>query len=292
MNTQQQQTKNTQLTILLENFDIKKLTLVPDKKNDTRFYLNYNRNRVFAQFPELNLSSYGLNTKFGQNDKEKLKLTVPVDEKLHGPVFKFAKDLDGFMTSKDVIRVLGVKANKYVPVIRTPENTEQSKKFNTKVKGLFNSENCVESITTSFFRKDETTTKQVFPNSLSDVMNLLSYRSTLQPIMSLSVWKYLGKYGVSLQMESVRVTPSENSNTNTDYKLYTSKYNNPFISDSDEDPEDNKQDQKTQVAQQTTDQTEQQVDENDSDSSSDSDSSEQEVVVKKTRRKGRGKSSK
>jgi hypothetical protein len=280
----QQQTKNTQLTILLEDFDISKLTLVPDKRNGTRFYLNYNKNRVFAQFPPLELSSYGLNIRFGQNDKEKLKLTVPVDEKLHKSVFKFGKDLDNFMTSGAVTKVLGVKANKYVTVVRTPENTEQSKKFNTKVKGIFNSENCVKTITTSFFKKDDTKTEQVFPNTLNEVMELLSYRTTLQPIMGLSVWKYLGKYGVSLQMESVRVTPNENSNsnTNTEYKQYISKYNNPFISDSDEEPVDEKQEQKTT----------QKVDENDSDSSSDSDSSEEEVVVKKTRRKGRGKSSK
>ena len=39
--SQQVATNKTQFTVKASQFDNKNLLLVPDKKNDTRFYLNY-----------------------------------------------------------------------------------------------------------------------------------------------------------------------------------------------------------------------------------------------------------
>ena len=72
-----------------------------------------------------------------------MKLPVYSDDSKQESVFNFAKNLDSFMTSKKVTKMLGVKANKYVPVVRTPENEELPQNFNAKVKGVYDEENKV-----------------------------------------------------------------------------------------------------------------------------------------------------
>ena len=72
--SQQVATNKTQFTVKASQL-IKNLLLVPDKKKDTRFYINYKKDgkftRVFIQFPELKNDKYGLNTRYGTNEKEK-----------------------------------------------------------------------------------------------------------------------------------------------------------------------------------------------------------------------------
>lgn len=285
--SQQVAQNKTDFTVKASQFDKKNLVLVPDKKNDTRFYLNYMKNnkstRVFIQFPELRNDKYGLNTRYGTNEKEKMKMTIPVysNDNKQESVFNFAKNLDSFMTSKEVTKTLGVKANKYIPVVRTPENEELPQKFNTKVKAVYDEENKVASVLTKFYKKEGETFNVDFPSTLEDVQSLLSYKSLVQPLLSMSVWKYLGKYGVSLQMEVVRVTPNKDSNLSNNIMEYMDKNNNPFIDDSDEEPlQDNES-----VASQSAKSSKDEVSESDS---SDSDSSdEEEKPVVKSKAKGR-----
>lgn len=277
----------TDFTVKASQFDKKNLVLVPDKKNDTRFYLNYIKNnkstRVFIQFPELRNDKYGLNTRYGTNEKEKMKMTIPVysNDNKQESVFNFAKNLDSFMTSKEVTKTLGVKANKYIPVVRTPENEELPQKFNTKVKAVYDEENNVASVLTKFYKKEGETFNVDFPSTLEEVQSLLSYKSLVQPLLSMSVWKYLGKYGVSLQMEVVRVTPNKDSNLSNNIMEYMDKNNNPFIDDSDEEPlEDNES-----VASQSAKSSNEEV--SDSDSSDSDSSDEEEKPVVKSKSKGR-----
>lgn len=285
--SQQVAQNKTDFTVKASQFDKKNLVLVPDKKNDTRFYLNYMKNnkstRVFIQFPELRNDKYGLNTRYGTNEKEKMKMTIPVysNDNKQESVFNFAKNLDSFMTSKEVTKTLGVKANKYIPVVRTPENEELPQKFNTKVKAVYDEENKVASVLTKFYKKEGETFNVDFPSTLEEVQSLLSYKSLVQPLLSMSVWKYLGKYGVSLQMEVVRVTPNKDSNLSNNIIEYMDKNNNPFIDDSDEEPlQDNES-----VASQSAKSSKDEVSESDS---SDSDSSdEEEKPVVKSKAKGR-----
>lgn len=284
----QQTAKNkTDFTVKASQFDKKNLVLVPDKKNDTRFYLNYMKNskptRVFIQFPELKNDKYGLNTRYGTNEKEKMKMTIPVysNDNKQESVFNFAKNLDSFMTSKEVTKTLGVKANKYIPVVRTPENEELPQKFNTKVKAVYDEENKVASVLTKFYKKEGETFNVDFPSTLEEVQSLLSYKSLVQPLLSMSVWKYLGKYGVSLQMEVVRVTPNKDSNLSNNIMEYMDKNNNPFIDDSDEEPlQDNES-----VASQSAKSSNEEV--SDSDSSDSDSSDEEEKPVVKSKAKGR-----
>lgn len=285
--SQQVATNKTQFTVKASQFDKKNLVLVPDKKNDTRFYLNYIKNnkytRVFIQCPELRNDKYGMNTRYGTNEKEKMKMTIPVysNDNKQESVFNFAKNLDSFMTSKEVTKTLGVKANKYVPVVRTPENEELPQKFNTKVKAVYDEENKVASVLTKFYKKEGETFNVNFPSTLEEVQSLLSYKSLVQPILSMSVWKYLGKYGVSLQMEVVRVTPNKDSNLSNNIMEYMDKNNNPFIDDSDEEPlQDNES-----VASQSAKSSNEEV--NDSDSSDSDSSDEEEKPVVKSKAKGR-----
>ena len=280
-------TNKTQFTVKAEQFNNKNLLLVPDKKNDTRFYLNYMKDgkasRVFIQFPELRNDKYGLNTRYGTNEKEKMKMTLPVysDNKKQTSVFQFAEHLDRFMTSKPVTKTLGVKANKYVPIVRTPENEELPQKFNTKVKAVYDEENKVASVLTKFYKKDGDTFNVDFPSTLEEVQSLLSYKSIVQPLLSMSVWKYLGKYGVSLQMEVVRVTPNKDSNLSNNIVEYMDKNNNPFIDDSDEEPlEENES-----VASQSAKSSNEEV--SDSDSSDSESSDEQEKPSVKNKAKGK-----
>ena len=239
--------------------------------------------RVFIQFPELMNNKYGMNTRYGNNEKEKMKMTLPVysDNKKQTSVFQFAKHLDSFMTSKPVTKTLGVKANKYVPIVRTPENEELPQKFNTKVKALYDEENKIASVLTKFYKKEGDTYNVDFPTTLEEVQTLLSYKSIVQPLLSMSVWKYLGKYGVSLQMESVRVTPNKDSNLSNNIVEYMDKNNNPFIDDSDEEPlEENES-----VASQSTKASNEEV--SDSDSSDSESSDEQEKPNVKNKVKGK-----
>lgn len=285
--SQQVAPNKTDFTVKASQFDKNNLVLVPDKKNDTRFYLNYMKNnkstRVFIQFPELRNDKYGLNTRYGTNEKEKMKMTIPVysDDNKQESVFNFAKNLDSFMTSKEVTKTLGVKANKYVPVVRTPENEELPQKFNTKVKAVYDEENKVASVLTKFYKKEGETFNVDFPSTLEEVQSLLSYKSLVQPLLSMSVWKYLGKYGVSLQMEVVRVTPNKDSNLSNNIMEYMDKNNNPFIDDSDEEPlQDNES-----VASQSAKSSNEEV--SDSDSSDSDSSDEEEKPVVKSKAKGR-----
>ena len=285
--SQQVAQNKTDFTVKASQFDKKNLVLVPDKKNDTRFYLNYMKNnkstRVFIQFPELRNDKYGLNTRYGTNEKEKMKMTIPVysDDNKQESVFNFAKNLDSFMTSKEVTKTLGVKANKYIPVVRTPENEELPQKFNTKVKAVYDEENKVASVLTKFYKKDGNTFNVDFPSTLEEVQSLLSYKSLVQPLLSMSVWKYLGKYGVSLQMEVVRVTPNKDSNLSNNIMEYMDKNNNPFIDDSDEEPlQDNES-----VASQSAKSSNEEV--SDSESSDSDSSDEEEKPVVKSKSKGR-----
>jgi galactitol-specific phosphotransferase system IIB component len=273
-------TNKTQFTVKASQFDKKNLVLVPDKNNDTRFYLNYMKDgkstRVFIQFPELRNDKYGLNTRYGTNEKEKMKMTIPVysNDNKQESVFSFSKNLDSFMTSNEVTKTLGVKKNKYVPVVRTPENEELPQKFNTKVKAVYDDENKVASVLTKFYKKEGDTFNVDFPSTLEEVQSLLSYKSLVQPLLSMSVWKYLGKYGVSLQMEVVRVTPNKDSNLSNNIIEYMDKNNNPFIDDSDEELQDNKS-----VASQSAKSSKDEVSESDS-SDSDSSAEEEKPVVK------------
>lgn len=284
----------TDFTVKASQFDKKYLVLVPDKKNDTRFYLNYMKDgkttRVFIQFPELRNDKYGLNTRYGTNEKEKMKMTLPVysDNKKQTSVFKFAKHLDSFMTSKEVTKTLGVKANKYVPIVRTPENKELPQKFNTKVKALYDEENKVASVLTKFYKKDEDTFNVDFPSTLEEVQSLLSYKSIVQPLLSMSVWKYLGKYGVSLQMESVRVTPNKDSNLSNNIVEYMDKNNNPFIDDSDEEPLGDNESVVSQSAKSSN----KEVSDSDSSDSDSSDEEEKPIVKSNTKSKKVRKSKK
>lgn len=285
--SQQVAQNKTDFTVKASQFDKKNLVLVPDKKNDTRFYLNYMKNnkstRVFIQFPELRNDKYGLNTRYGTNEKEKMKMTIPVysDDNKQESVFNFAKNLDSFMTSKEVTKTLGVKANKYIPVVRTPENEELPQKFNTKVKAVYDEENKVASVLTKFYKKEGETFNVDFPSTLEEVQSLLSYKSLVQPLLSMSVWKYLGKYGVALQMEVVRVTPNKDSNLSNNIMEYMDKNNNPFIDDSDEEPlQDNES-----VASQSAKSSNEEV--SDSDSSDSDSSDEEEKPVVKSKSKGR-----
>ena len=285
--SQQVAQNKTDFTVKASQFDKKNLVLVPDKKNDTRFYLNYMKNnkstRVFIQFPELRNDKYGLNTRYGTNEKEKMKMTIPVysNDNKQESVFNFAKNLDSFMTSKEVTKTLGVKANKYIPVVRTPENEELPQKFNTKVKAVYDEENKVASVLTKFYKKEGETFNVDFPSTLEEVQSLLSYKSLVQPLLSMSVWKYLGKYGVSLQMEVVRVTPNKDSNLSNNIIEYMDKNNNPFIDDSDEEPlQDNES-----VASQSAKSSNEEV--SDSDSSDSDSSDEEEKPVVKSKSKGR-----
>lgn len=277
----------TDFTVKASQFDKNNLVLVPDKKNDNRFYLNYMKNskstRVFIQFPELKNDKYGLNTRYGTNEKEKMKMTIPVysNDNKQESVFNFAKNLDSFMTSKEVTKTLGVKANKYIPVVRTPENEELPQKFNTKVKAVYDEDNKVASVLTKFYKKEGETFNVDFPSTLEEVQSLLSYKSLVQPLLSMSVWKYLGKYGVSLQMEVVRVTPNKDSNLSNNIMEYMDKNNNPFIDDSDEEPlQDNES-----VASQSAKSSNEEV--SDSDSSDSDSSDEEEKPVVKSKAKGR-----
>lgn len=285
--SQQVAQNKTDFTVKASQFDKKNLVLVRDKKKDTRFYLNYMKDgkstRVFIQFPELRNDKYGLNTRYGNNEKEKMKMKLPVysDDSKQESVFNFAKNLDSFMTSKEVTKMLGVKANKYVPVVRTPENEELPQNFNTKVKGVYDEENKVASVLTKFYKKEGETFNVDFPSTLEEVQSLLSYKSLVQPLLSMSVWKYLGKYGVSLQMEVVRVTPNKDSNLSNNIMEYMDKNNNPFIDDSDEEPlQDNES-----VASQSAKSSNEEV--SDSDSSDSDSSDEEEKPVVKSKAKGR-----
>ena len=285
--SQQVAQNKTDFTVKASQFDKKNLVLVPDKKKETRFYLNYMKNnkstRVFIQFPELRNDKYGLNTRYGTNEKEKMKMKLPVysDDSKQESVFNFAKNLDSFMTSKEVTKMLGVKANKYVPVVRTPENEELPQNFNTKVKGVYDEENKVASVLTKFYKKEGETFNVEFPSTLEEVQSLLSYKSLVQPLLSMSVWKYLGKYGVSLQMEVVRVTPNKDSNLSNNIMEYMDKNNNPFIDDSDEEPlQDNES-----VASQSAKSSNEEV--SDSESSDSDSSDEEEKPVVKSKSKGR-----
>ena len=97
----------------------------------------------------------------------------------------------------------------------------------------------------------------------------------------MSVWKYLGKYGVSLQMEVVRVTPNKDSNLSNNIREYMSTNNDPFIHDKNEEPlEDNES-----VASQSTKSSNEEV--SDSDSSDSDSSDEEEKPVVKSKAKGR-----
>ena len=285
--SQQVAQNKTDFTVKASQFDKKNLVLVPDKKKETRFYLNYMKNnkstRVFIQFPELRNDKYGLNTRYGTNEKEKMKMTLPVysDDNKQESVFNFAKNLDSFMTSKEVTKTLGVKANKYVPIVRTPENEALPQKFNTKVKALYDEENKVINVLTKFYKKEGDTYKVDFPNTLEEVQSLLSYKSIVQPLLSMSVWKYLGKYGVSLQMEVVRVTPNKDSNLSNNIVEYMDKNNNPFIDDSDEEPLKENESVASQAAKSSNEEV------SDSDSSDSESSDEQEKPSVKNKAKGK-----
>lgn len=285
--SQQVAQNKTDFTVKASQFDKKNLVLIPDKKNDTRFYLNYKKDststRVFIQFPELRNDKYGLNTRYGTNEKEKMKMTLPVysDDNKQESVFNFAKNLDSFMTSKEVTKTLGVKANKYVPIVRTPENEALPQKFNTKVKALYDEENKVINVLTKFYKKEGDTYKVDSPNTLEEVQSLLSYKSIVQPLLSMSVWKYLGKYGVSLQMEVVRVTPNKDSNLSNNIVEYMDKNNNPFIDDSDEEPLKENESVASQAAKSSNEEV------SDSDSSDSESSDEQEKPSVKNKAKGK-----
>ena len=185
------------------------------------------------------------------------------------------------MRSKEVTKILDVNPKKYIPVIRTPENEDQPQKYNTKVKVIGDEEKKIVSVLTKFLKKENDNFNMVFPSNLNEVQSLLSYKCIIQPLLSMSVWKYLGKYGVSLQMEAVRVTPNKNANLVNNITEYMSKNNNPFIDDQEEEPiadsdsvsnQSNKSDNENIT---------------DSDSSDSESSDEEEKPVVKSKAKGR-----
>lgn len=270
-------TKCTSLTIKIDDVISDKFSLITDKKN-SRYYINYaNKIKPFIQFGKLELNTYGWNNKYGNDEKGQSKLTIPIGEN-DEITRNFGKKIDDFMTSKNVLKDLGVKANKYISIIRTPENQDQPQKINTKIKGIFDEKGKLVSVITKFFEKNDGTIKQVFPTTLNEIQNLIPYKSTIIPIMSLSVWKYLGKYGVSLYLESIRVTKSDQNTNNNNWEKYTSQYNDPFISDSDEEQEKINNEQ---IANN--------LNNSSIESNSDSSSDDDEVETKKTQEKKKNK---